>query len=115
MAEMGLRDFRDDGTGYHVAGGKIRQFVVARHKCLALVIFEGRAFAAHGFGDEHARGTGHVEGGGVELHEFKVGELRPGAIRHGQAITGGDGGFEVSRQMRPLPPLAKIVAPARAP
>ncbi len=34
-----------------------------------------------------------VEGGGVELHEFHVGDGRAGAVGHGDAVAGGDVGI----------------------
>ena len=62
---------------------------VALHETLAIAVEQNAAFAAHAFGDQHAR-AGHA--GRVELPEFHVFQRNAGANGHAQAITGVDEG-----------------------
>ena len=46
-------------------------------------------FAAYRLGDQERLGQRVEEGGGVELHEFHVGDGGPGPVGHGDAVAGG--------------------------
>src|SRR4029077_10862535 len=61
-----------DGARDDVARGEIEEWVIALHERFAVFVPENGAFAAQGFGEEKARRTFDVEGGGVELNELDV-------------------------------------------
>ena len=67
------------------------------HEALALVIDQHGAFAAQRFGRQRRGIAADRDGGGMELHEFRIGDQRAGARRHAQAFAarfqriGGDG------------------------
>ncbi len=86
-----------DAAGDDVAGGEFGGGVDVLHEAAVVVVEKGRAFAADGLGDEEGSGGGGLqvgggEGGGVELVELEVGEVRAGAESHGDAVAGGYGG-----------------------
>jgi hypothetical protein len=71
-----------DGAGYDVTWEEgIDYFVVSS-------IEEERALAPEGFAQEVGGPAGHIEGGGVELHELKVCEGRAGLPRQIVAEAG---------------------------
>ena len=83
-------DFGDHGARDHVARGEVFQVRrVAFHETLAIAVAQNAAFAAHAFGNQHAR-AGHA--GGVELPEFHVFERNARARRHAEAVAGVDEG-----------------------
>ena len=61
------------------------------------LVDQHRAFAAQRFGGERRRIAADVDGGGMELHEFRIGDQRARARRHAEAFAarlqriGGDG------------------------
>ena len=84
-------DFRCHGAGDHVTRRQILGvWCVALHEAFLAGITQDAAFAAHTFGNQHAR-TGHT--GRVELPEFHVFERDAGTRRHTQAVTGIDEGI----------------------
>ena len=56
------------------------------HEALALVVDQHRAFAAQRFGRQRRGIAAHRDGGGMELHEFRIGDQRAGARRHAQGL-----------------------------
>ena len=61
------------------------------------VVDQDGAFAAQRFGRQRRGIAADGDGGGMELHEFRIGDQRAGARRHAQAFAarfqriGGDG------------------------
>ncbi len=64
--------------------------VVLLHEGGAVTALEDGTLAAHRLGDEEGTGVRVVERGRMELHEFHVGDGRPGTVGHGDAVAGGD-------------------------
>ena len=81
----------EDGLGDHVARGKLGAGVFGEHEANTVLVAEIGALAADGLTDEIAAGAGHVEDGGVELHELHVAQLGAGAVSSGHAVAGGYG------------------------
>ncbi len=87
---LGLGHLGGDRQRDIVARCQLGEGVVGRHEPLAEPVAEIGPFAAQGFGQEMAGRAGHVEHGGMELHEFHVAQLGAGAIGHRVAVAGGD-------------------------
>ncbi len=87
-----------DRPGHDIARREVAGRVIAAHEGLALGVHQARALAAQGLGGQ-GRGIGaDVDGRGVELDEFRIGDLRPGHRRQGQALAahgGGVGGHRI--------------------
>ena len=98
MLAVGFVHFADDGARDDIARSKLLSFVVALHEAFEMDIAEDATFAAECFAEEESRGAFDGESGGMELHEFHVGEHGASFVGDGHAITGGDigiGGFTV--------------------
>ena len=86
--------FRIYGAGGDVARGQGFAGVVLVHEFLPVRAYQHAAFPAHGFGDEEgarfrAFRAGVEETGGMELHEFHVGDGGPRPPGHGYAVPRG--------------------------
>ncbi len=77
-------DFGEHAARDDVAGRQFRVLVQRRHEPLSGAIDQNGALAAQGFGGQRRGIAADVDGGGMELHEFGVGDPRPGARAHGQ-------------------------------
>ena len=78
-------DFGEDAARDNVARRQFGVLVQGRHEALAGAIDQNRAFAAQRFGGQRRGIAADVDGGGMELHEFGIGDARAGPRRHGQA------------------------------
>ena len=67
-----------DGSRNHVAGREIAASVIADHERLASRVHQNRAFAPQGFGGQRRGVAGDVDGGGMELDEFRIADDRAG-------------------------------------
>ena len=69
----------------------------SRHEAAAGFVDQRGAFAAQRFGGERRGIAADGDGGGMELHELRIGDQRAGARRHAQTFAarfqriGGDG------------------------
>ena len=52
-----------------------------------LAVDDDRALAAQRLGGERRRVAADVDRGRMELHEFRIGDQRAGARRHGEALA----------------------------
>ena len=90
LGAAALANFRVDGTGNHVARGKLHPLrVVALHETLAGFVAKNASFTAHRFGDEnslHAGRPNHSRG--MELHKLHVHQLGARFISHRHAVAG---------------------------
>ena len=84
-------DFHHHGAGNDVARGKLPRFVVARHEALELDVPQQAALAAQRLAEQKSRRALDVKRGGVELDKLHVGKIRARAIRHGHAVSAGNG------------------------
>lgn len=80
-----------DRPRHDVAGRQLGARLVGEETA-ALLIDENRAFAAHGLADQRHRARRPVEGGGMELHEFEVGELGARMRGNREALAEAAGG-----------------------
>ena len=86
-----------NGAGNNVARRQFGVIVYRRHEAFAARIDQHRAFTAQRFGCQRRGITPTGNCGGMKLHEFRIGNHRPGARRHAQAFAarfqriGGDG------------------------
>ena len=85
-----LRHLRGDGARDVVARGELGQGVIIGHEPQAGPIAEIGPLAPERLGQEVAGRAGDVEHRRVELHEFHVAELGPGAVGQRVAVGGGD-------------------------
>ena len=70
-----------DGAGDHVARRQLGVRMVAGHEPLAVGVDQHGAFAAQRLGGQRRGVAADVDGRGVELHEFGVGDQRAGQRR----------------------------------
>ena len=77
-----------DCTGDDIAGGELAVGMSVQGEAASGVVDEHGALATDGF--RHQERLGRSEHGGVELHELQIGDGRPGAQGHGDAIAGRD-------------------------
>jgi hypothetical protein len=89
MAFAGARKVADDGAAHDVARGERPQRVHAIHDRAPLAIHERGALAAHRLADQVARRAGHIQRGGMELHEFQIRQRGARAPGHGHAVARG--------------------------
>jgi len=88
----GFLELGVDRSRHDVPGGKACEGVVFLHEGGAALELQDAAFAADGLADQEGFGLGVEEAGGVKLDEFHVGDVRPGAPGHRDAVTRGDVG-----------------------
>ena len=96
-AQRGTRVEEDTMAGGDVGGHGARDDVarlelgapLPRHETRAGLVDQHRAFAAHRLADQRHGIETDIERGGMELHEFHVGESGAGARRERQALTNG--------------------------
>jgi hypothetical protein len=96
---IGAMHFADDSASDDIAGGEFLGFGVALHEAFEKNIAEDAAFSAESFGEQKARRTLDGESGGMELHEFHVGENCTSLVGDGHAVASGDfgiGGFAIN-------------------
>ncbi len=89
-----------NGARHDVARRKLGHGMTAQHEAFAPAVDEDRALAAQGFGGERRGVAADGDGGGMELHEFGVGDERARACGHGKPVAlrrGGIGGHGVKR------------------
>ena len=77
-------------TGDDVARRELGQAMPARHESHTAIVHENRALAAHRLRNQLQRVLGRVERGGVELHEFHVGQSCARTVRDRVAVAGRD-------------------------
>ena len=86
------------GLRHDVARSQVAALVMPQHEGLPVLVQQARAFAAHGLGDEGAAVAALlIQGRGVELHEFQIGQRHAGTCGHGDArahAAGGIGGVQ---------------------
>ena len=81
-----FQNFQRHGAGNDVARSEVfHGGGVALHKAFAVGVEQDAAFAAHAFGNQHAR-TGHA--GGVELPKFHIFQRDAGTGADAQAVAG---------------------------
>ncbi len=80
-------DLAVDGARHDIARRQFGILVDAGHEALAAPVHQHRAFAAQCFGGQRRGIAAHRDGGGMELHEFRIGDHRAGARRHAQALA----------------------------
>jgi hypothetical protein len=83
-------EFMRDRTGNHVARSKFRQFVILGHEAMHGHVAQEGAFAPQSFTQQKPWSALDGERSRVELHELHVADFRSGAVRHRNAVTGGD-------------------------
>ncbi len=96
---LGAVHFADDGARHDVARSELLRFGVALHEAFEIDVAKDAAFAAQGFREKKARRAFYGESGGMELHEFHVGEDGSGFVSDGHAVACGDfgiGGFAIN-------------------
>jgi hypothetical protein len=90
-------DLAIDRTRHHVARRKLGVLVDRAHEAVAAGIDEQCAFAAQRFSRERCGVASDIDGGGMELHEFGIGDHSSGPSGNGDAFAarlarvGGDG------------------------
>src|SRR3546814_15921816 len=79
-ATAAFLDFLVHGARNEIARSQVlERGRIALHEALAVLVQQDAAFAAHAFGNQHAR-AGHA--GGVELPEFEILQRQAGAGGH---------------------------------
>ena len=75
-------DLAVNGAGDDVARRQLGIVVESGHEALAAFIDQDRAFTAQRLGGQRRGIPSHRDGGGMELHEFRIGDQGAGARRH---------------------------------
>ena len=88
MCDSVALDLAHDRARNHVARREIPQRMITLHESLARSVDQMRAFPAQRFGKQKTRRAPHEQRCGMELHEFEIGDFRPGAESHRDAIAG---------------------------
>ena len=105
-----------DGARDDIARRQLGPLVVLRHEAPSGGVHEEAALAAHRLRDKEDRRARQPQGGGVELDELHVHDLRPGPISDGDAIAGGHFGVgahavelaAAPRRQHHRPPLERL-------
>ena len=85
-AAPGLRSRRTRARATISRGASSASGWIAQHEALAALVDQHRAFAAQRFGRERRRIAADVDGGRMELDEFRIGDDRAGARRDRKAM-----------------------------
>src|SRR3954452_1321231 len=92
VVEIALDAATADRLGHDVAGREIGERVLVAHERDAVFVAQDRALAPQGLREQRARHRRMVQRSGMELHELEVGDRRPGAHGHGDAVARGERG-----------------------
>ena len=84
-------DFREYAARHDIPRRQFSQSVLSLHETFALVVDQCRAFAAQCFGRQWRRIATDHDGGGVKLHEFRIGDNGSGARGDGEPQSTGLG------------------------
>ena len=84
---MAGRDLAMDGARDDIARRQLGVGMHIRHEAAAGLVDQDRAFAAQGLGRERRGIAADVDGGGMELHELRIGDDGAGAGRHAEAFA----------------------------
>ena len=84
-------DLAMDGAGDDIARRQFAHRGCAAHETPPGFVDQDRAFAAQGFGGQRRGIAPDGDRGGMELHEFRIGDHGTGARRHAQAFAAGFG------------------------
>ena len=72
-------DLGEHAARHDIARREFGERMPRQHEALALVVDQGRAFAAQRFGRQRRRIAADHDRGRMKLHEFRIGDHRAGA------------------------------------
>ena len=76
-----------NGAGHHVPRRQLGRRVISRHERLAVAVHQPRALAAQGLGRQGRGVAADIDGGGMELDELRIGDLRAGQGGEAQTLA----------------------------
>jgi len=82
-----------DGACHDVARREFGHGMILIHECFTGTVPKHAPVPAHRFGNEKRIPLRMKQGSGMKLHELEIGHGRPGPVRHGNTVTGRNGGI----------------------
>ena len=84
--------------------------MLAHHEPISGLVNQYRSLASQCLSEERHWIHARVEGGRMELDEFRADDVRTGSRSHGQSVASDLGRLVVFAYTRPMPPVARTTA-----